>query len=240
MGEATAPPPLSRLSLRGRRLFLRLLLRLFLPPPGFRRRRSSRIPTPGRSVSLFIYVFSPLQPPDTVIRAGPAGILSPHRPHTSIACPLSRTSNLSVRSGRHRSRLPPRASRPAGRRYPPLPGPLAAPQPGRAPLLPCPHPSGALSRRPENGDWAPGDPLLEDGRGPHPSPRSPLPCPCPGSRLAPAAAAASASLARRSWTCPSISEGVLGRGLGIGVHWRSERIRSCSCGHLVKEADPGL
>lgn len=42
--------------------------------------------------------FSPLQPPDTVIRAGPAGILSPHRPHTSVACPLSRTSNLSVRS----------------------------------------------------------------------------------------------------------------------------------------------
>lgn len=42
--------------------------------------------------------FSLLQPSDTVIRAGPAGILSPHRPHTSVACPLSRTSNLSVRS----------------------------------------------------------------------------------------------------------------------------------------------
>lgn len=33
----------------------------------------------------------------TVIRAGPAGILPPRWPHTSVACPLSRTSNLSVR-----------------------------------------------------------------------------------------------------------------------------------------------
>ncbi|XP_057348284.1 eukaryotic translation initiation factor 1b isoform X1 [Manis pentadactyla] len=31
----------------------------------------------------------------TVIRAGPAGILPPRWPHTSVACPLSRTSNLS-------------------------------------------------------------------------------------------------------------------------------------------------
>lgn len=178
VGEAAAPPLLSRSRIRRRRLFLRLLLRLFLPPPGFRRRRSSRIPTSGRSVSLFISVFSPLQPPDTVIRAGPAGILSLHRPHTSIACPLSRTSNLSVRSGPSRS---PRASRPAGRPCLSPPGPLAGPPGPEGPQLPSPHPEWGFVSAPERWRRAPGDPLPEDGPGPRP--RAPASGPVPPSGL---------------------------------------------------------
>lgn len=86
MREAAAPPPCSRTDAAASSSASSCA-------PGFRR---------------FIdFRFSPLQPPDTVIRAGPAGILSPHRPHTSVACPLSRTSNLSVRF----SHRPPPASR---------------------------------------------------------------------------------------------------------------------------------
>lgn len=242
MGEAAAPPLLSRLRIRCRRLFLRLLLRLFLPPPGFRRRRrrSSRIPAPGPSVSVFVSVFSPLQPPDTVIRAGPAGILSPHRPHTSIACPLSRTSNLSVRAGRpaasSRPPRPPRASRLSSRRCQPPAGPLFRPLPRRAPGRPPRTPSGALSRRPEDGDWAPGDPLPEDG------PRSPgrgpcaAPCPLPD-RPAPrfcllpplrpcAAPRPALLLARETPARAGVSASISGRGCSV----------SGSPGHLVEDA----
>lgn len=186
MGEAAAPPLLSRPRIRRRRLFLRLLLRLFLPPPGFRRRNSRLIPTPRRSVSLFISVFSPLQPPDTVIRAGPAGILSPHRPHTSIACPLSRTSNLSVRS--RRRRLPPLPRAPLG----PLPAWITAP---RGPLSALPAPLVGLclgAQKMATGPLA--TPSQRTAPDSEPSSRSPGrgPCATPCPVLDPALASTSA------------------------------------------------
>lgn len=124
MRESAAPPPRSRLAAAA-------AASASSCAPGFRR---------------FIdFRFSPLQPPDTVIRAGPAGILSPHRPHTSVACPLSRTSNLSVRSGRR----PPPASRWAlSRRPEDGDGGAQGPWP-RGPLPPglvwvcCPREAGA-------------------------------------------------------------------------------------------------
>lgn len=120
-----------------RRLFSRVLASVFaasasasswLPPPPPPPPLQPH-PSPGAKRFL-ILLLSPLQPLDTAIRAGPAGILSPHRPHTSIACPLSRTSNLSVRSARRRRRL--RPPRPLSPRHGPPP---------RPPLGGPPHPA---------------------------------------------------------------------------------------------------
>lgn len=201
------------------------------PPPPSPLPASSRLPPPIQPLPnpgakrLLISVFSPLPPPDTVIRAGPAGILSPHRPHISIACPLSRTSNLSVRAGRPTAPpVPPRplrASRPVGHRCPPSPGPLAGPPPQKAPGRPPRTPSGALSRCPEDGDRAPGDPLSEGG--PRSPGRGPCAAPCP--LLDPPAARFCSLPPLRPCSAPRlallIAGGDAGSGWGIGVHQRS-------------------
>lgn len=159
-----------------RRLFSRVLASVFaasasasswLPPPPPPPPLQPH-PSPGAKRFL-ILLLSPLQPLDTAIRAGPAGILSPHRPHTSIACPLSRTSNLSVRSARRRRRL--RPPRPLSPRHGPPPDRRSEDPPTP---LPTPSPEWGFVSAPGRWRLAPWRPPPR-GRpaGPGPSARSP-------------------------------------------------------------------